>query len=111
MTVNYPDYDPTNWQGTLFVFATVLIVWIINTGLTGVVPKLQNALMFVHVFAFLAIIIVLWMKAPLNSSSDVFLKFTNEGGWSSTGLSLVIGQITAIYALVCMYIQGPSRTE
>lgn len=61
---------------------------------------LQNALTWIHVLAFLAIIIVLWTKAPLNSASDVFTTFTNEGGWSSTGLSLMIGQITAIYALV-----------
>ena len=103
MTVNYPDYNPTNWQGTLFVFATVLLVWIVNTYLIGIVPFLQNALMWTHVLAFLAIILVLWTKAPLNSASDVFTKFTKEGGWSSTGLSLMIGQITAIYALVGKY--------
>lgn len=100
LTVNYPDYNPTNWQGTLFVFTTVLLVWVVNTYLIGVVPMLQNALTWIHVLAFLAIIIVLWTKAPLNSASDVFTTFTNEGGWSSTGLSLMIGQITAIYALV-----------
>ena len=103
MTVNYPDYNPTNWQGTLFVFATVLLVWIVNTYLIGIVPFLQNALMWTHVLAFLAIILVLWTKATLNSASDVFTKFTNEGGWSSSGLSLMIGQITAIYDLVGKY--------
>jgi amino acid transporter len=103
LTVNYPDYNPTNRQGTLFVFATVLLIWVVNTYLIGIVPFLQNVFMWTHVLAFLAIVIVLWTKAPLNSASDVFTKFTNEGGWSSTGLSLMIGQITAIYALVGQY--------
>lgn len=47
--------------------------------------------------------LVLWIKAPLNSAGTVFTHFTDSGSWSSTGLSVMVGQITAIYGLV-----GPS---
>ena len=100
MTVDNPNYEPTNWQGTLFVFATVLLVWVINTFLIRWLPMLQNMLMWLHISAFVAIITVLWTKAPQNQAADVFTKFSNERGWQSVGLSLMIGQITAIYALV-----------
>lgn len=100
MTVNNSDYGPTNWQGTLFVFATALLVRIVNTFFMRWIPLLQNLLMALHVSAFSAVFIVLWVGAPHNSASDVFTTFTNEGGWRSNGLSLMIGQITAIYGLV-----------
>jgi MFS family permease len=28
--INYPDYEATNWQGTLFVSAVTAIVFILN---------------------------------------------------------------------------------
>jgi len=100
MTVNNPSYQPTNWQGTSFVFATVRLVWLVNTFFIRWLPMLQNMLMWLHVSAFVAIITVLWVKAPHSRAAGVFATFSNEGGWKSAGLSLMIGQITAIYALV-----------
>jgi amino acid transporter len=100
LIVNYPDYNPTNWQGTLFVFAMVLIVYVVNIWGAQLWPKIQNGLMIMHVMAFLVVIIILWVLAPHQSASAVFTGFTNEGGWSSMGLSLMVGQITAIYALL-----------
>ncbi len=99
-TVNNPTYQAANWQGTLIVFATVLLVWLINVFLIKWLPLIQNMLMWVYVSAFIAIITVLWVKAPLNTAAEVFTTFANGGGWESVGLSLMIGQITAIYALV-----------
>jgi len=100
LIVNYPDYNPTNWQGTLFVFAMVLIVYVVNIWGAQLWPKIQNGLMVMHVMAFLVVIIVLWVMAPHQPASNVFTGFTNEGGWNSMGLSLMVGQITAIYALL-----------
>jgi amino acid transporter len=99
--INNPDYDPTAWQGTLLVFAMVLVLWIANTWGARDLPMIQNVLLVVHVFGFFAVIIVLWVMAPRNPAHDAFLQFTNEGGWSSTGLALMIGQISAIYGSLC----------
>ena len=65
-------------------------------------PLIQNIIIAIHVFGFLTIIIVLWALAPRNSAKVTFTQFTNDGGWNSTGLSLVIGQISAIYGCICM---------
>lgn len=98
--LNNPNYEPQNWQGTLFVFAMVLILFICNVWGAHLWPKVQNALMLLHIFGFLAVVIVLWVKAPHQSAKNVFTQFSNEGGWSSMGLSLMVGQITGIYSLV-----------
>ncbi len=44
---------------------------------------------------------MLWVLAPRNSASVVFTEFYDGGGWSSMGLALMVGQITAIYACIC----------
>jgi hypothetical protein len=56
LTINYPDYTPDNWQGTLFVFAIVLILYIGNIWGAQLWPKIQNCLMILHVLAFLVVL-------------------------------------------------------
>ncbi|KAH8586206.1 amino acid/polyamine transporter I [Bisporella sp. PMI_857] len=99
--INYPDYVPTNWQGTLFVFAITLIVWISNVFCSRAMPIFQNLMLIVHVGGFLAIMIVWWALAPRNTADVVFTQFTNGGGWQTMGVSLMVGQISSIYALIC----------
>ena len=99
--VNVPSYSGTNWQGTLMVWAISLIVYAANVWGGRGMPVFQNVMLILHVFGFLTIIVMLWVLAPRNAPSVVFTQFTNEGGWSSMGLSLMVGQISAIYACIC----------
>ncbi|EHY58649.1 hypothetical protein HRR83_007371 [Exophiala dermatitidis] len=99
--INNPDYEPKAWQGTLLVFAMVLVLWFANTYGARDLPLVQNVLLIVHVFAFLATIIVLWVMAPRNSAEVAFTQFTNNGGWSTMGLALMVGQISVIYGSLC----------
>jgi amino acid transporter len=101
LTVNYPDtYNPQPYQGTLLVFTMVIILFVVNVWGAQLWPKIQNGLMILHILGFFVVIIVLWVCAPHQSASAVFTGFTNEGGWNSMGLSLMVGQITAIYSLL-----------
>lgn len=97
--VMYPDYAPTNWQGTLMVIAVTIVVWFLNIWGSRAMPLIQNIMLVIHVFGFL--IIVLWALAPRNTAKVTFTQFTNDGGWNSMGLSLMIGQISAIYGCIC----------
>jgi hypothetical protein len=65
------------------------------------VPVFQNIMLIVHVFGFLAIITVFWILSPRATAKVAFTEFTNSGGWSSNGLALMVGQISAIYACIC----------
>lgn len=98
---NNTDYPYTNWQGTLFVIAITLLVWVSNVWGARVMPVFQNLMLILHVFGFLAIVVCIWVLAPRNTAATVFTVFTNSGGWSTMGLSLMVGQISAIYACIC----------
>ncbi|KAK0637101.1 GABA permease-like protein [Bombardia bombarda] len=99
--VMYPEYAPTTWQGTLMVIAVTLIVWILNIWGARGMPMFQNIMLVVHVLGFLAIVVVFWALSPRATAEVTFLEFRNDGGWSTTGLSLMVGQISAIYACIC----------
>lgn len=99
--VNNADYQPANWQGTLLVFAMALLIYICNIWGARELPLAQTFLVVLHVLAFLAVIIVLWAMAPHQSATAVFTEFSDRGGWPNVGLSLMIGQISAIFASTC----------
>jgi len=101
--INNPSYAATNWQGTLLVIAITLIVWISNVFCSGAVPMFQNLMLIVHVGGFLAIMIVWWALAPHNSAKTVFTTFADGGGWQTIGVSMMVGQISSIYALICKH--------
>ncbi|PVH94290.1 amino acid permease 2 [Periconia macrospinosa] len=99
--VIYPSYEPTNWQGTLMVIAVTFVVGWLNIWGARIMPIFQNIMLVVHVFGFLAIIIVLWVLSPRASTKTTFTEFKNDGGWSNMGLALMVGQISAVYACIC----------
>ena len=101
--VMYPDYAPTNWQGTLMVIAVTLIVWVLNIWGARGMPVFQNVMLVVHVCGFLTIIIVFWVLSPRATARVTFTQFSNTGGWGSTGLALMVGQLSAIYACICEF--------
>lgn len=101
--VNNPDYEGTAWQGTLLVFAMVAFIYVCNIWGAKGLPMIQNLLLVVHVFGFLVVVIVLWALAPRQPASVVFGQFYNGGGWKTMGLSLMVGQITAIYGSLCTF--------
>ncbi|KAF2196870.1 GABA permease-like protein [Delitschia confertaspora ATCC 74209] len=99
--VMYPDYSPTNWQGTLMVIAVTIIVWASNIWCARGMPLFQNIMLLLHVVGFLVIVIVFWVLSPKATSQVTFKEFTNDGGWSTKGLALMVGQLSAIYACIC----------
>jgi choline transport protein len=99
--VMYPNYSPSNWHGTLMVIAVTLLVWVLNIWGARSMPMFQNIMLIVHVFGFLTIIIVFWVLSPRASAEVTFTEFTNGGGWSSIGLTLMVGQLSSIYACIC----------
>ena len=101
ISINNPSYDRKGWQGTLFVFAIALFVFNLNIWCARALPLLQNVLLVLHVFSFAAVVILLFVVGRVQSASDVFTTFTNGGGWSSVGLSLMIGQVNAVYLAIC----------
>lgn len=97
ITIRNPNYEAQNWQGTLFVFAMIAVIYVSNVYAASWMPRIQNLLLALHLLCWVVIVVVLFAMAPHNPAKRVFTEFNNGGNWSSMAVSLMIGQITAIY--------------
>jgi hypothetical protein len=76
----------------------------------------EGMVLILHVLGFFAVVITLWVTAPRADARTALLDFTNYGGWSSDGLSAMIGLLAPMAVLVgydcsvhmCKHL--PSRT-
>ena len=95
----YPDYVFEPYQGTLLCIAVVSFSILFNSYLAKKLPLVEGFVLFIHIFGLLAITITLWTLAPRNSAAMVFTEFDNGGGWSTSGVSFMVGLLTPVYAL------------
>ncbi|KAF1985094.1 amino acid permease [Aulographum hederae CBS 113979] len=94
------SYEPKPWQSTLVTILFAITVTIVNIyGFQKVLPMLNLVVGFVHALGWIPILVILWALAPHCSAHDVFLKFESQG-WQPMGLSLMVGQISAVYTLI-----------
>lgn len=103
-----PEYQPKPFHGTLMAIAISLTEGAFNIWALKWLPKMQEIIAFPHALGWIAVIGVLAALAPHASAKEVFLDFTSEG-WQPIGLSLMVGQISSVYSLICMPF--PRRVE
>lgn len=89
--LDHPDYNPKNWQGTLFAWLVIAVAVFVNVIVPGLLPKFEIFILVFHVSGFIAILTVLWVCSPHASASYVFTTSMNEGGWPTQGLSYCVG--------------------
>jgi amino acid transporter len=102
ISVRNPDYAAPGWVGTLLVFLVVLVTYVFNMYGSKLMPILSNLLMVLHILPWAAILIVLWAIAPHQSAKTVFMDWENFGGLPGMGVSVLVGQISAIYGCLSM---------
>lgn len=90
IALNFKDYVWENYHGTLLTIAVICFSIIFNTALASKLPLLEGTALTLHLAGFFAIIIPLWVMGD-HTSPRVLVEFTNDGGWSSVGLSAMIG--------------------
>lgn len=100
IAITHDSYTPQHWQGYLFVILMVTIGLLLNTWGAKQLPLIEGIILVFHIFGFATVLIVLWILSPKNSAHTVFTNFENSGGWSTTGLSMLVGQVTSIYGLI-----------
>ena len=97
--LNYPTYAAQRWQGTLLLYAVTLLSLFFNTYLGAHLPKVEGAVLILHVTGFFGILITLVYLAPHGSVHDVFVLYLNDGGYSK-GVSFFVGLITTVFAFI-----------
>ncbi|KAK5170645.1 uncharacterized protein LTR77_005234 [Saxophila tyrrhenica] len=93
VALNNPSYTPTRWQGTLILYAVLLVTLFVNTVLVRILPGLEGLILILHVVGFFAIMIPVVYLAPISDNAFVWTEFNNSfSGYHSAGLSWFIGQ-------------------
>lgn len=94
--INNDNYAFPAYQGTLLAILMVIIAYVFNIYGAKTLPYWQNFGMALHILAYFAYIVPIWVSAPVATHTEVWLDFDNTGGWSSMGLALLVGQLTGI---------------
>lgn len=102
IALNVQNYEWHSYHATLLAIAIIAFSIVFNTALAVRLPVIEGFLLIIHVAGLLAIIIPLWVMAPRGDAPQTLLVFTNNGGWSSTGLSAMIG-LSSIVGLLIGY--------
>ena len=97
--LNYENYDPQGWQGTLIVIAVAIFCLLFNVFLAKRLPFVETVLLVIYIVGFFLIVIILWALAPRASAHDVFTNFNNGGGWNNAGTAVMIGLSGTIASL------------
>jgi len=74
-------------------------------------PYWQNAVFAVHILGFFAYLVPIWVNAPMATHHQVWAQFENYGGWSSLGLSALVGQLTGISGFAGLDAVSPSLAQ
>lgn len=99
-SVANPSYVPTVWQGTLMTMAVGLFAACFNTFGAKRLPFFEGVILLFFFIGFFAVLVPLWVLAPMAPASEVFGSFSNYGGWSSIGAALIVGQIAPVGSFV-----------
>lgn len=106
LILNYPDTEFKSYQGILLGYACLLVALFFNTVVSSRLPSVESCILVIHVLGFFAIVIVIGYTAPHGSSADVFKTFLNGGGWSTQGVSLLVGLIGNVFSFTGIEIHN-----
>jgi hypothetical protein len=87
--LNIESYVFKAWHGTLLVIMIASIAISFNTMLSKKLPFLEGVLVVLHLLG-VVVVIPLWALAP-KRGSGVLTEYYNGGGWSTVGLSTMVG--------------------
>ncbi|KAH7124297.1 amino acid/polyamine transporter I [Dactylonectria macrodidyma] len=100
VVLNYPNYIPEAWHGTLLSVAVAAFSVLFNTVLARKLPLIEALVLIIHIFAFFGIFVTLWVLSPRADAKAVFTEFTDGGGWGSLGGSTLVGIIAGVLPLL-----------
>lgn len=95
--ITKPNYTLTSWQYTLIMLGFLLVTILFNTWGALALPRIETLSLIGHLGGLLVTIIPLLVLAPKNSAKQVFTEVVNSAGWSSTGTSCLVAQVSVLY--------------
>ncbi|KXT18960.1 hypothetical protein AC579_8709 [Pseudocercospora musae] len=85
------SYVIQGWHGALMTMAFVLAAISFNTFAIGKLPILEGLAVVLHVFGFVAFIVIMWVMGPRANAVVIFTNFRDDNNWGNLGLATLIG--------------------
>lgn len=99
--VNQASYEYTQWRSFLIGLPIIMIVLWLNISAAHSMPLVQNMMFGLYIVGYIAIFVCILVWSPRTNFGEIFTDFDNTGGWSSVGLSMMMGQMSPLYAFLC----------
>lgn len=93
-----PTYVVKGWHGCLFTIGLTAFAIVFNSVLYRHLPLLEGIVVTIHAFGFFAVVITLWVMGPRGGSETVTT--FSDNGWSSAGISCLVGILSPIITLI-----------
>ncbi|KAJ5137874.1 amino acid transporter [Penicillium atrosanguineum] len=91
-------YNAMSYQGTLIMWATLVVALLSNLVGGRFLPRLEGFVLVIHILGFFAIIIPLTYMSDHKTDREVFLEFLNGGNFATQGLSWFVGLSGCVFA-------------
>ena len=113
IVINDATYTPERWQGTLLTWVAVIAVASFNIFCAKHLPLAEGIFCSVHIFAFVPVIVCLWVMTPTKqSAAAVFTQFTDNGsGWPNMGATVLVGQACRSHTVIFEEMFADSPTQ
>jgi amino acid transporter len=98
VTLAHANYEPKAWQGTLIMWAAILLALGINIVGGKLLPRFETLVLVVHILGYFAILIPMTYMADHKSNDEVFKDFVNSGGFPTDGLAFFVGMTGCVFA-------------
>ncbi|TQV94484.1 GABA permease [Cordyceps javanica] len=95
-----PSYHPEGWRNTLLSIATALFCLFVALFLNFLLPKIEIAILVMHVTAFFGILFTMVAMGEHGDAASVFATFANGGNWPNQGISVLVGMIGNAFAFI-----------
>jgi len=96
-----PTYTATRWRRTLFVMAAAAFVSTFNIALASHLSWCEGVFATVHFFAYVPVLVGLFVLSPKRSVGEVFLHFAQtDSKWPDTSMALFVGQVSNLFVML-----------
>ncbi|CAL00903.1 uncharacterized amino-acid permease C15C4.04c [Aspergillus awamori] len=91
-------FNSQPYQGTLLMWAVVVVALIVNIIGGKFLPRLETLILMIHILGYFGVLIPMTYMSDHKSTEEVFKDFTNGGHLYTDGLSFFVGMTGCVFA-------------
>ncbi|KAK3614332.1 hypothetical protein LTR56_027319, partial [Elasticomyces elasticus] len=95
-----PEYQTHGWHAALLTIAVEVFAILFNIFAINKFQLIEGIVVIIHVFGFLAIIVIFWVMGPRTPANVTFFTFQDSYGWGSSGLATLVSVVGPVASLI-----------